>query len=173
MKASTAWCSMTAALWLAVGMSVWTAAAAQTAASADEAAIRDTVRTFESGWNRHDMDVMFQAFTPDAEFVNIVGMFWRGLPDVRRAHQMMHSSYFKNTPNHIEDLQVRLLSADAAIAVVRWKKGAFTPPDGVLRTESRDMMSMFLVKQGARWLIAGAHNTPIDEAAARFNPVAR
>ena len=100
-------------------------------------------------------------------------MFWRGLPDIQRAHQIMHNGFFKNTPNHIEDLQVRMVSDDAAIAVVRWKKGSFTQTDGVARPESRDLMSMFLVKRGARWLIAGAHNTPIDEAAARFNPVGK
>ena len=59
---------------------------AQTAAGTDDAAIRAAVRTFENGWNAHNMDAMFQSFASDVEFVNIVGMHWRGLPDVKRAH---------------------------------------------------------------------------------------
>lgn len=153
---------------------VWLLAAAPAfAQSSDDAAIRAVVRTFEAGWNSHDMNAMFQAFTPDAEFVNIVGMYWRGLPDVKRAHQAMHDTFFKTVPNHIEDLQVRVVAPDAAIAVTRWKKGSFTPPDGVARAESRDLMSMYLVKRDGRWLVAGAHNTPIDEMATKFDPAAK
>ena len=149
------------------------AALAQTAAANDDPAIRAAVLSFEAGWNTHDMNAMFQSFASDIEFVNIVGMHWRGLPDVKRAHQMMHDTYFKTVPNHIEDMQVRQFSADAALAVVRWKKGAFTPPDGITRTESRDLMSMFMVKRDDRWLVSAVQNTSIDEVAARFNPIAK
>lgn len=96
---------------------------AQTAAGTDDAAIRAAVRTFEDGCNAHNMDAMFQAFASDVEFVNIVGMHWRGLPDVKRAHKMMHDTTFKTVPNHVEDVQVRQLSAETALALVRWKKG--------------------------------------------------
>ena len=146
-------------------------AVAQTG-GAEEAAVRTAVRTFETGWNSHDMGAMFQAFAPDVEFINVVGMYWRGLPDVKRAHQMMHDTFFKATSNHIEDMQVRLVAPDAAVAIVRWRKGATPMPDGSVRPEGRDMMSMFLAKRDGRWLVVSAHNTPIDESAARFNPVA-
>lgn len=153
---------------------VWLLACAPAfAQNADDAAIRAAVRTFEAGWNTHDMNAMFEAFTPDVEFVNIVGMHSRGLPDVKRAHQVMHDTFFKTVPNHIENLQVRVVAPDAAIAVVRWKKGSFTSPDGVGHPESRDVMSMFLIRRDGRWLIAGAHNTPIDEMAIKFDPVAK
>jgi uncharacterized protein (TIGR02246 family) len=140
------------------------------AASADED-VRATVRTFERGWNSHDMNILFQAFTPDAEWINVVGMWWRGLADVKRAHRVYHETFFKDTPLHIEAMQVRFMTADTAIAVVRWKKGSFLPPDGLRRPEGRDLMSLFLVKQAGRWLIAHGHNTTLDEAAQKDNPV--
>lgn len=34
-------------------------------------------------------------------------------------------------------------------------------------------MSMFLIKRDGSWLISAVHNTPIDEVAARFNPIAQ
>lgn len=147
------------------------AGAAEQVGITDEAAVRAAVRTFEAGWNSHDMNEMFQAFAPDVEFINVVGMDWRGLPDVKRAHQMMHDTAFKTVSNHIEDLQVRMVAPDVAVAIVRWRKGATPMPDGSVRPEGRDIMSMFFAKRDGRWLVVSAHNTPIDESAARFNPV--
>ena len=66
---------------------------------------------------------------------------------------------------------VRFVTSDVAIAVVRWNKGAFLPPDGQLRPAGRDMMSVVLVKQAGRWLITSGHNTTIDEAAMPSNPI--
>jgi len=117
------------------------------------------------------MDVMFQAFTADAEWVNVVGMWWRGLADVKRAHRAYDATMFANTPFTIDEIHVRFVTGDAAVAVVRWNKGAFMPPDGRLRPAGRDMMSMFLVKQQGRWLIAGGHNTTIDEEALPFDVI--
>ena len=140
------------------------------AASTDED-VRATVRTFEKGWNSHDMDIMFQAFTPDADWVNVAGMWWQGLADVKRAHRAYHETIFKGVPYHIEAMKVRFVTTDTAIAVVRWKKGSFLPPDGRRRPEGRDLMSLFLVKREGRWLIAGGQNTTIEEEAQQFNPI--
>jgi len=136
----------------------------------DDEGVRAALRTFETGWNRHDMDIMFQAFTPDAEWVNVVGMWWQGLADVKRAHRTYHATFFANTPFTIDEIHVRFVTQDAAVAVVRWNKGSFPRPDGQLSPAGRDMMSVFLVKQAGRWLITAGHNTTIDEAAAAFDP---
>lgn len=144
---------------------------AEAAHASDEEAVRAAIRTFEVGWNRHDMEVLFQAFAPDAEWVNVVGMWWRGLADVKRATDAYHKTFFANTPLTIDQLHVRLITADAAVAVVRWDKGRFLPPDGQLRPAGHDMMSIVLVKREGRWLIVAGHNTTIDEDAAPFDPV--
>jgi uncharacterized protein (TIGR02246 family) len=136
-----------------------------------ETDVRASVETFEKGWNSHNMDIMFQAFTPDADWINIVGMWWQGKPDVKRAHQAYHDTFFKQTPYHIEAMQIRFVTADTAIAVVRWRKGAFRSPDGRDWPEGRDLMSLLLVKQKGRWLITHGHNTTLDEAAQVQNPI--
>jgi len=144
---------------------------AQAAHSSDEEAVRAAIRSFETGWNRHDMEVLFQAFAPDAEWVNVVGMWWRGLADVKRATAAYHEAFFANTPLTIDRLQVRLLTSDTAVAVVRWNKGSFLPPDGRLRPPGHDIMSVVLVKREGRWLIVAGHNTTIDAEAAPFDPI--
>ena len=143
----------------------------QPAASADEERVRAAIRTFETGWNHHDMDVMFQAFTQDAEWVNIGGMWWRGLKNVKQAHRVYHDTFFANTSFNIDEIHVRLVAPDTAVAVVRWKKGSFLPPDGQLRPPGRDLMSLVLVRKGGNWLITAGHNTTIDEAIQQFNPI--
>ena len=137
-----------------------------------EECVRAAIATFEAGWNRHDMDAMFAAFTPDAEWVNVVGMWWRGLENIKRAHGVYHDTIFASTSLDVDRVSVRLLSERTAIAIVEWKKGPFLPPDGRLRPPSRDIMSFVFVEQGGLWLIAGGHNTPIDEQALKFNPLA-
>jgi uncharacterized protein (TIGR02246 family) len=116
------------------------------------------------------MDIMFQAFTPDAEWVNVVGMWWRGLADVKRAHKAFHDTFFANTPFTIDEMHVRFLTRDTAVAVVRWNKGSSIPPDGRLRPAGRDIMSLVLIKREGRWLITAGHNTSIEEDAQQFDP---
>jgi len=137
----------------------------------NEHGVEAAIRTFETGWNRHDIEVMFQVFTSDAEWVNVVGMWWRGLADVKRAHRLYHETVFANTPFTIDAIHVRSVTPDTAIAVVRWSKGSFVPPDGKPRPPGKDMMSLVLVKQAGRWLIAAGHNTTIDELARPFDPI--
>ena len=141
------------------------------AAENDEQGVRAAIRTFETGWNRHDMDIMFQAFTPDAEWVNVVGMWWRGLADVKRAHRAYHDTFFANTPFTIDEIQMRFVTQDTAIAVVKWSKGSFLQPNGHPTPAGRDMMSVVLVKQAGRWLITSGHNTSVDERALPFDPI--
>jgi uncharacterized protein (TIGR02246 family) len=140
-------------------------------AAGDDEDVRATVRTFETGWNSHDMGVLFQAFTADADWINVVGMWWQGLADVKLAHRAYHETFFRDTQLHIDAMQVRFVSMDTAIAVVTWKKDSFIAPDGRTRPAGRDLMSLVLVKQRGRWLIAHGHNTTIDEVAQQDNPV--
>ena len=133
--------------------------------------IRAAIRSFETGWNRHDIDAMFQAFTPDAEWLNVVGMWWQGLQDVKRAHRVYHETLFANTSFNIDQIHVRLVTRDTAVAVVRWNKGSFLAPDGRQWPAGRDMMSLVLVRQGEHWLIAAGHNTTINEEAVPFDPI--
>ena len=119
------------------------------------------------------MDAMFKSFTDDAEWVNIVGMHWVGLADVKKAHKVFHETIFKNTPLKIENITVRKISNDTAVALLDLAMGDFTTPSGQVTKDSKDRLSLILVKKKGRWLIAHGHNTVIDVRAARSNPIQR
>jgi uncharacterized protein (TIGR02246 family) len=44
------------------------------------------VATFETGWNTNDMKAIGSIFRDDAEFINVVGMRWRGKDAIVKAH---------------------------------------------------------------------------------------
>jgi uncharacterized protein (TIGR02246 family) len=117
----------------------------------DEQSVRQVAAAYEGAWNRHDMNAMAVLFTEDAEWVNIVGMWWRGLREVKRGHQWVHEALFKNTPIHMDSCSVRLVAPGTAISVVTWTKGSFVTPDGKQISEGKDRMTMYLVKRGSRW----------------------
>jgi uncharacterized protein (TIGR02246 family) len=139
-------------------------------AASDEQSVRQVATAYEEAWNKHDMNAMASLFTEDAEWVNIVGMWWRGLLEVKRGHQWVHEVLFKNTSIHIDSCFVRMVTQETAINVVTWSKGSFVTPDGKQVPEGKDRMTLFLVKRGDRWLVASGHNTTIDPGAQQHNP---
>ena len=94
--------------------------------SADKS-IRAVLQGYRDAWNRHDMRAMAELFDDDAQWVNIVGMYWPGrapsLPGMRR-----FTAILSNDEIDIADAEIRELAPSVAIAVTLLKVGAFTRP---------------------------------------------
>jgi uncharacterized protein (TIGR02246 family) len=138
---------------------------------AEESAIRETVREMEATWNRHDMKAYAALLTEDADWVNIVGMWWQGKSDVYKAHEAFHNTIFRHVSVHIDHVSVRKITSDVAVAVCTESVDAFTTPSGKNHPKSQDRLTLILRKTGDRWLICHAHNTVIDAEAANSNPI--
>ena len=52
----------------------------------DDQAVRKIVAGYEEAWNAHDMEALAKLFREDAEWVNKVGMHWRGRDEIMVAH---------------------------------------------------------------------------------------
>ena len=52
--------------------------------------VRSVVESFADSWNRHDMEALAGLFTQDAQFVNVVGLWWRGRDEIWGAHDFTH-----------------------------------------------------------------------------------
>jgi uncharacterized protein (TIGR02246 family) len=61
-------------------------------AADDAAAIRAILARQKDAWNRHDMDAFVADTIPDVEWINVVGMHWKGRETVRRAHAALHKA---------------------------------------------------------------------------------
>jgi uncharacterized protein (TIGR02246 family) len=71
---------------LSDGATAGPAAASTSPPEGDVQAIRAIVGAYESGWNAHDTSAIAALFADDVQWVNIVGMWWRGRTEVSAAH---------------------------------------------------------------------------------------
>src|SRR5450432_3169888 len=88
------------------------------------------VSAFAEAWNQHDMAAFADLFAPDAEFVNVVGIWWKGKESIRKAHEFTHSSMFKHSRLSILATEVRFPVEQIAIARSTWSMEGHVSPDG-------------------------------------------
>jgi len=108
------------------------------------------------------MTAFAAAFSENADFVNVVGMHWRGRQEIEVKHTVTHRTIFRNSNLQIVDQSVRFLSPSVAIAHV-WTqlKGAESLPGRNVQDIRRTLLTCVLAKEADRWLITAAHNTDI------------
>jgi uncharacterized protein (TIGR02246 family) len=129
--------------------------------AAAETAVKTVVASLAESWNRHDMVAFAAAFTENADFVNVLGMHWRGRQEIETKHAAAHRSIFRNSNLQIVEQSVRFLSPEIAVAHVSTQlKGAESLRPNVPETRGT-LMTCVLVMETGRWLIAAAHNTDI------------
>ena len=133
------------------------------APSADAAAdVKTVLAVLAESWNRHDMTAFAAAFSENADFVNVIGMHWRGRQEIGAKHGVVHRTIFRNSSLQIVEQAVRFLSPDVAVAHV-WTqlKGAESLRGLNVPEIRRAIMTCVLVKEADCWLITAAHNTDI------------
>ena len=86
--------------------------------TSDESTIRALVMAFPEALNHKDMKAFADLFSKDADWINVVGMHWRGKAAVVKAHQVFLKTVFRNGGMSFTNLIVRAVTADVAIAVV-------------------------------------------------------
>lgn len=124
--------------------------------------IETVVSAVVDAWNRHDMKAYAAQFTEDADFVNVVGMHFRGRPQIEAVHIDLHRTIFRNSNLRSVNTTVRPVNDQVAVAHVAWE---MTGAEGLLGWNvpelRKGMMSLVLVLRGDRWLITAAQNTDV------------
>jgi len=92
----------------------------------DSAAVEDvrsvTSRFFEA-WNRHDVSAMAALYTEDAQVVNSLGLWWRGVAEVERGLGQMNAI---GPPLRPDSMSAHRVTGDTAICIVDYTVAAFT-----------------------------------------------
>jgi uncharacterized protein (TIGR02246 family) len=130
------------------------------AAATDEAAIRQIVRSVETGWNAGDAAAFAAPFAVDADYVVVDGKRLKGRPAIEEGHAAIYATIYKGSRIAGEIENLRFLSPEVAVVHVRWVLEY--PADGEKRT-TRAMNSMVMTRAEGEWSIAAFHNTPILE----------
>ena len=124
------------------------------------------VSAFARAWNRHDMAAFADLFAPDAEFVNVVGLWWKGKESIRAAHEFTHASMFKHSRLSILSTDVRFPVEEITIARSRWSMEGHLGPDGAALPRRDGVMLNVLQRFAGSWKIIDSQNTDIVEGVA-------
>ncbi len=116
---------------------------------------------FARAWNAHDMDALAGLFALDADFVNVVGLWWHGREAIRQAHAQTHQTIFKASTLVIDSTTVRFLSPDIAVAHMIWTLTGHLTPEGTPGPPRHGILSFVMKRQEKVWLIQSAQNTDI------------
>jgi uncharacterized protein (TIGR02246 family) len=76
--------------------------------ASDQEEIRALVMRGQETWNRHDMKAWAERLTDEADWINIVGMHWRGKAAVLKAHEVFHRTIFHKTERRLSMLKSEL-----------------------------------------------------------------
>jgi len=138
----------------------------------DEAAINKQVDAMVYSWNHHNYDDLKNYATEDTDWVNVVGMWWKGRKQSQFAHQAYHNTFFKTSVMEKTSVAIRFITKDVAIAHVTWHfSGGEPTPDGKKPEPTDDLSTLVFVKRGGKWLLTAGENVHIDKAAQPFDPV--
>ena len=145
---------------------------AQTLSKPDETAIRTIVMAVPEALNQKDMKMYADLFADDADWINVVGMHWRGKAAVVKAHEVYLKTIFRDGGMSTRDMTIRAVTPDVAIAVVTQDdKGGGILPDGSKNPPGSGRLTYVLVKRRGKWKITHGHNTVIDLNAQPFDPI--
>ena len=129
------------------------------ASSKDEKAIRSLILERIESFNKKHEAPQSAAFTPDADFVNVYGMWRRGPAEIEGRQGERMKTVLKDAKITLQDLRIRFIRPDVAIvhethelSGMRNDKGETIPPQ-------QELSIRVMVKEKGKWLIRAFHNT--------------
>ncbi|GAA4471076.1 SgcJ/EcaC family oxidoreductase [Nibrella saemangeumensis] len=142
----------------------------------DEAAINGQIDAMINSWNKHNYDDLRNYTTENTDWVNVVGMWWKGREQSQYAHQVYHNTMFKGSVCEKKSVAIRFVTKDVAIAHLVWHFYGGAPlPDGTPpRTKDNpnvDLATLVYVKQNGKWLMDAGQNVHIVLEAQPYDPV--
>lgn len=124
--------------------------------AADEAAMRESVKQLETGWNTKSGAVFAKPFAEDADYVVINGMYIKGRATIESSHQRIFDTIFKDTKINLTVKQIRFLRPDIAVVHVTGHR------DGPTKDLTGDaILTLVMTKDQNGWTIAAFQNTSV------------
>ena len=116
---------------------------------------------FASAWARRDAKALASLFAEDADFVNVVGLWWRSRSDIERAHHYGLTTFFKDSKLSARRVETKLIGDAAATVHVRWRLRGQTSPIGEILEDRFSVMVFVAERRADGWVVVSAHNTDI------------
>lgn len=115
---------------------------------------------FAAAWNKANADEIAELFSVDADFVNVVGLWWNSRKQIRDAHAYGFDRMFPDTVMTLNKVTTRLLGVDVAVVHAAWTMEGQITPQGERAGVRTGVFSFTLSRQDdASWICVSAHNT--------------
>nr|WP_255316552.1 SgcJ/EcaC family oxidoreductase [Nesterenkonia sp. Act20] len=123
---------------------------------------------FADAWNAADADALAALFVEDADFVNVVGLWWNTRERIRAAHDYGFRRIFAGSQMRLDKVRVRALGEGIAVVHALWTLTGQSPAPGQTAEgspgERHGVISFTVRKQqttddDGAWLAVSAQNT--------------
>ncbi|GAA1461547.1 SgcJ/EcaC family oxidoreductase [Nocardiopsis exhalans] len=114
---------------------------------------------FAQAWNRGDADGIAELFAPDADFVNVVGLWWHDRESIRNAHEYGLRVIFPGSTMRVSGVRSRMLGSEAAVVHCRWSVSGQVLPDGSPSGLRRGVFTFVVNRSDTGWAAVAAQNT--------------
>jgi uncharacterized protein (TIGR02246 family) len=122
----------------------------------DEAAMRESVKQMETGWNTKSGVLFAKPFAEDADYVVINGNYIKGRAVIESQHQRIFDTIYKDTNLTLTVKQIRFLRPDVAVVHV---EGHRTSTTQALVQDA--MLTLMMTREKQGWMIAAFQNTAV------------
>ena len=122
----------------------------------------DIAKAFTVAWNARDANALAALFEDDAEFVNVVGLWWHDREAIRRAHAYGLTRIFADSTLHAGATRVKPLADGVVLVQARMRLEGQTPVGATGLPGTRTNVFTFVMRRARDgWLCAAAHNTDV------------
>ncbi len=118
---------------------------------------------FVSAWNDRDAGAIADLFAEDADFVNVVGLWWSDRESIRKAHEYGLRVIFPDSNLSVVRRKVRYLSDDVAVVHARMRLRGQSDA-GDTSAFGRQTVFTFVMQRRSDadgWICVSAQNTDI------------
>lgn len=122
----------------------------------------DIAPAFAAAWMDRDADALAALFAEDADFVNVVGIWWEDRAAIRKAHHYGLTTFFRASRLTLGRTKLRRIGPDAAVVHARMILTGQIAPDGSEAGRRTGILSFVMARQeDGGWLCVSAQNTDI------------
>ena len=125
----------------------------------------DIPEAFTRAWMARDAQSLAGLFSEDAEFVNVVGLWWHDRAAIEAAHDYGLSTFFSKSTLRPGTIRTKYLGNDVAVVQCRFTLAGQTHPNGDEADIRRTILTFVAHRQDKGWPIAVAQNTDVVDGA--------
>ena len=121
----------------------------------------DLPHAFAAAWMARDAGALARLFAVDADFVNVVGIWWQDRAAIERAHHYGLTTFFRASTLRVGRVKVRMLGDDNAVVHARMRLSGQLGPDGATAGDRQNMLIFVCARGPNGWQVVAAQNTDI------------